>query len=316
MLSSNSPHIPVMLQEQLDLLQPKDNGIYVDGTFGAGGVTQALLKAANCNVWSFDKDPTAITKAEKVKQDFPSHFHISHKAFRFMASELNQNGIEEVDGVTIDLGVSSMQIDEDDRGFSFQSDGPLDMRMSQSGKTAADIINHEEESKIAQILYEYGEERFSRRIARNIVQKRQEKPITRTSELAQIIRNSVPKKNDKIHPATRSFQALRIAVNEELDELKQGLQSAEKILKPDGVITVISFHSLEDKIVKNFFRDRSSQRTNTSRFMPPTQHSEPLSFELISKKAIKPSEKEIELNPRSRSARLRAARRLARSDHE
>ncbi len=309
-------HIPVMLDEVIAAMAPKNDEIYVDATFGAGGYSRALLQSATCRVVGIDRDPNAELLADALARDFPGHFLFVAGRFSAMVSLLAAAGIERVDGVVLDLGVSSMQLDNRARGFSFQGDGALDMRMSQAGRSAADIVNTASEAELADILYHYGEERASRKIAKVLVSKRALAPITTTAELASIIASvQGVEKRPGVHPATRSFQALRIAVNEELDELKAALEAAQNVLKPGGRLVVVTFHSLEDRIVKQFMKERSGRASNVSRHdlslyaMPAAAEQSP--FELVSAKAQHPSEEEISHNTRARSAKLRAAIRTA-----
>jgi len=311
-MQHSDDHYPVMLPEVLAALSPVDGGVYVDGTFGAGGYTRAILNAADCHVYSIDRDENAVSAADDMKNEFGERFTFLRGCFGDVQYLLSDAGVEAVDGFVLDVGVSSMQLDQAERGFSFRFDGPLDMRMdTSSGQTAADIVNTYDEEDIANLIYEYGEERKSRRIARKIVEARKEKKFERTSELADLIRAVVPKSpKDKIDPATRTFQALRIAVNDELGELDRALASSENILKQDGRLVVVSFHSLEDGRVKRFLREKEGGDQG-SRHLPQVKSS-PKIFKPIKKKAIKPSDKEVSENARSRSARLRAAIRCAK----
>ena len=298
-------HYPVMLPEVLEALSPVDGGIYVDGTFGAGGYAKAILESADCKVVAIDRDPDAQKRAEDMGE---RRLIFLRGCFGDVEMLLREAGIGKVDGFVLDLGVSSFQLDEAERGFSFKQSGPLDMRMDPlSGQSAASIIAHTDEKDLADLIYRYGEERKSRRIARKIVEFRRETPIETTGQLAEIVRSCLPRaKHGEIDPATRTFQALRIAVNDELGELERALQAAEKVLKPGGKMVVVSFHSLEDSLVKRFFKSKSGGE-GVSRHVP--QHDEvPASFELLSRKAVKPSDDEVAENARSRSARLRGAR--------
>lgn len=304
-------HIPVLLHEVVEALAPRDGGVYVDGTFGAGGYSRALLEAADCRVWGIDRDPEAIERGRLLAQQFPGRLEVIEGRFGDMASLLAAQGVAGVDGVALDVGVSSPQIDEPERGFSFRFDGPLDMRMGRDGATAADVVNGADESELADIIYHLGEERMARRVARAIVAARLTGPITRTKQLADIVRSVVPKgKGDAIDPATRSFQALRIHVNDELGELRRGLAAAESLLAPGGRLAVVSFHSLEDREVKTFLKDRSSPPPSPSRHTPvaPVAAHIP-SFRLLSRKPQAAGQAEARHNPRARSARLRAAER-------
>ena len=300
-----SPHKPVLIDEVVDALKPAPGETVVDGTFGAGGYTRAFL-AAGASVIAFDRDPTAARFAEGLPAD---RFRLVRARFSEMADVAGEGA---VDGVALDLGVSSMQLDESERGFSFMRDGPLDMRMSDEGQTAADLVNTAEQAELARILYVYGEERQSRRVAAFIVRRRAERPFTRTLELAEFIEKALGgRRGAKVHPATRSFQALRIAVNEELSELEAGLLAAERSLKVGGRLCVVTFHSLEDRIVKTFLSVRAGRTPGGSRHAPPLAEGAPPSFQLLFTGAQGPSDAEIEANPRSRSAKLRAAVRTA-----
>ncbi|MBB3064854.1 16S rRNA (cytosine(1402)-N(4))-methyltransferase RsmH [Limibacillus halophilus] len=302
-------HAPVMLREVLETLVPHDGGRYLDGTFGAGGYTRGILEAANCRVWAIDRDPTALAAGAALVKAFDGRLTLLAGCFGEMDRLLHADGVEAVEGVALDIGVSSMQIDEAERGFSFRHDGPLDMRMGGEGATAADVVNDQEEAALADIIYRYGEERQSRRIARAIVAARQEAPITRTLQLAEVVRGAIRGGGAQaIDPATRTFQALRIYVNDELGELERGLAAAESLLAPNGRLVVVSFHSLEDRIVKSFLRARSGGEGG-SRHLPQVQSREAATLELLFKGALKPSDEEIRINPRARSARLRAARK-------
>ena len=303
-------HYPVMLPEVLESLQPSGSGVYVDGTFGAGGYSAAILDAApECTVIAIDRDVAAKSRAAALQEKYGKRLQFIHGCFGDVERLLAAAGCERVDGFVLDLGVSSMQIDEGARGFSFRTDGPLDMRMNQSeGQSAADIVNSTPEEDLANIIYKYGEERLSRRIAKVIVERRAEQKFTTTAQLADVVRACVPRSKDGIDPATRTFQALRIAVNDELGELERALASAEKILKSGGRMVVVSFHSLEDRIVKDFFKLASGKAAGGSRHAPAAAEQAPARFEILTKKALGPSAREIRENARSRSAKLRAAR--------
>jgi len=307
----SSPHISVLLNEVVDALSPRGGGVYVDGTFGAGGYTRAILDKADCRVWGIDRDPEAIERGRTLALSYPGRLEIVEGRFGDMQALLAERGVESVDGVALDVGVSSPQIDEPERGFSFRFDGPLDMRMGRDGPTAADVVNTAEEGELADIIFHYGEERMARRVARAIVAARKTAPIERTKQLADIVRAVVPKgKGDAIDPATRTFQALRIHVNDELGELRRGLAAAESLLKPGGRLAVVSFHSLEDREVKTFLKERSSPPPSPSRHAPALAADvRSPSFRLLSRKPIVPAEAESHHNPRARSARLRAAER-------
>jgi 16S rRNA (cytosine1402-N4)-methyltransferase len=298
---SDAPHISVLLDEVVEALDAKPGDVVVDGTFGAGGYTRAVLPTG-ASIVAFDRDPTVQAFAEGLPAD---RFRLVQARFSEMLDEL---GPSSVDGVMLDLGVSSMQLDQAERGFSFMRDGPLDMRMGDTGPTAADLVNTLEQVELARILYVYGEEHASRRIASFIVRRREERPFERTLDLAEVIERAVGgRKGAKVHPATRSFQGLRIAVNDELGELEAGLAAAELILKPGGRLAVVTFHSLEDRIVKNYLAERAGRTPGGSRHLPQAPTGAPASFQLIANKAIAPSEAELAANPRARSSKLRAA---------
>ena len=305
------PHAPVLIDEVIGALRPRDGGAYIDGTFGAGGYTRAILEAADCRVWAVDRDPSAVSSAAALVDEYAGRLTVIEGRFGDMARILAESGVAVVDGIALDLGVSSMQLDDADRGFSFRNDGPLDMRQEQYGRSAADVVNEVEESVLADIIYQYGEERQARRIARAIVAARAEGPLTRTMELAEIVRNTYRGgRNTKTDPATKTFQAIRIHVNDELGELERGLEAAEILLAPGGRLAIVSFHSLEDRIVKEFLRAHSNGQPAGSRHLPAadTNIADPV-FRLIKLGAIKPSHEEEKRNPRSRSARLRVAER-------
>ena len=301
------PHQPVMLDEVLASLQPKDNALYIDATFGRGGYTRAILNSADCNVMAIDRDPDAIAAGQSLVNEMNGRFSLKEGPFSALAEIAQAEGHEKVDGIVFDLGLSSPQLDEAERGFSFRHDGPLDMRMEKSGADAADFVNSADEAEIAHVIWMYGEERASRRIARAIVKARQEAPITRTKELAKLVHSVMPRpKPGQIDPATRTFQGIRIHVNGELDEIEAAMTAAEKMLKPDGRLVVVSFHSLEDRIIKTFMFKRSGQGPRPSRHLPDIEMA-PASFSLPSRKPVLPSEAETEQNPRARSAKLRLA---------
>lgn len=305
-MTEKAPHIPVLLNEVVENIAPKDGGIYVDGTFGAGGYTRAVLDAADCTVYAIDRDPDAIREGQKLVDAYKGRLHLLHGTFGEMAELVRGEGVDFVDGVMLDIGVSSMQIDRAERGFSFQKDGALDMRMSQNGLSAADVLNTFGEREIADIIYKYGEERFSRRIAAAVVEQRKTAPFKTTLEFADLIRRTVPHKREDIDPATRSFQALRIYVNDELGQLESGLSAAHNLLKAGGRMAVVSFHSLEDRIVKTFMQEKSGKTANPSRYMPVVEK-QAATLKTITKKPILPTESETKFNPRARSARLRVA---------
>lgn len=305
-------HFPVMLPEVLATLSPRDGEVYVDGTFGAGGYTTAFLEAANCTVIAIDRDPAAIARADVLKEKFGDRLIFIPGRFGDALELVKAAGFASVDGFVLDVGVSSMQFDEAQRGFSFRFDAPLDMRMdTSSGETAADIVNTMDEEDLANLIYKYGDERKSRYIARRVVEERAKAPIETTLQLADMIRDVVFKSpKDKIDPATRTFQALRIAVNDELGELERGLTAAQELLADGGRLIVVSFHSLEDGIVKSFLYERAGKTPSPSRYLPAASETAAPTFALHPKKPLDPSESEISQNARSRSARLRGALRL------
>lgn len=306
----SASHNPVMVDEVINYMAPRDGEVYLDGTFGAGGHTRAMLKAADCRVFAIDRDPYVEVFISRMEEEFASRVTFLPGKFSDMKVLLNEQGVKSVDGILLDIGVSSMQIDTPKRGFSFLHDGPLDMRMGGEGENASDFINRAEEEELAGILFKYGGERMSRRIARAIVTARSEEPITKTGQLVDIIKKAVAVYNDKINPATRTFQALRMWVNDELGELKKGLNAAEEILAPHGRLVTITFHSGEDSIVKEFLNRQSGKEQGYSRHHPlPVQEKSKPAFKLITRKAVKPGMAEIDLNPRARSAKLRAAER-------
>ncbi|MGE4280592.1 MAG: 16S rRNA (cytosine(1402)-N(4))-methyltransferase RsmH [Magnetospirillum sp.] len=307
--SESPPHISVLLTEVVTALAPVADDVMVDGTFGAGGYSRAILAAAPCRVFGIDRDPSAVVTGNALADEIPGRFTMLEGRYGDMDRLLTGAGMAQVNGVALDIGVSSMQIDQPERGFSFAKDGPLDMRMEQNGPSAADVVNSASEAELADIIYHLGEERFARRVARAIVEARLDTPFTRTLQLANVIRGAVRKSGDGIDPATRTFQALRIHVNDELGELERGLEAAERLLAPGGRLAVVTFHSLEDRVVKNFLKKRSGDMPAPSRHLP-TAHVGPAStFKLISRKAIAPTDAETRANPRARSAKLRAALR-------
>ncbi|MCL1562894.1 16S rRNA (cytosine(1402)-N(4))-methyltransferase RsmH [Bombella apis] len=302
-------HFPVMLPEVLDTLAPQDGGVYLDGTFGGGGYSRALLRSASCTVHAIDRDPDAIKRGQPLVAASEGRLHLHQGTFSAMEELAGHHG--PFNGIVLDLGVSSFQLDQEERGFSFRHDGPLDMRMSTDGLSAADIVNGEKEQALADILYHYGEERRSRRVARAIIEARQSGPIQTTGQLADIIRKAVPKERPNFDPATRSFQAIRIAVNDELGELERTLETAPGLLAPGGIFCIVTFHSLEDRMTKRALARLAGRMAGPSRHTPlAMQQTEAPSFELLHTRPRTPSDQELNLNPRSRSARLRALRRL------
>ncbi len=307
-------HVPVMCAEVVEALQPTDGGIYVDGTFGAGGYARAVLDAADCRVFGIDRDPDAIIAGEELARASGGRLVLKEGPFSTLLDLVREEGLESVDGVTLDLGVSSMQLDEAGRGFSFRADGPLDMRMDQGRGTqtpsAAEVVNSASEGLLVRIISVLGEEKRARAVARAIIRARDEGPITGTLQLAQLVERAVPVHPGRrtIHPATRTFQALRIFVNRELEELANGLAAAEELIGPGGRLAVVSFHSLEDRIVKRFFAERTGRTGRGSRHMPEQIETAP-SFREVFRGAREPGEAEISANPRSRSARLRVGER-------
>lgn len=309
-MTVTAPHAPVMVNEVLAALVPRDGGTYVDATFGAGGYARALLGAARCTVVAIDRDPDAVARGSDLARRYPGRLTVLSGRFGTMVELLAAIGTTRVDGIAFDLGVSSMQLDQPERGFSFRVDGPLDMRMERRGPSAADVVNRLAERELADIIYTFGEERASRRIAHAIVERRAKMPITRTGQLAELVRQVVTKSKDGIDPATRTFQALRIYINDEIGELKRGLLAAEALLARGGRIAVVSFHSLEDRTVKEFLRARSDAAARPSRHAPDrlvAKHRP--TFRLLTRGAVKPTAAEVAANPRARSARLRAAER-------
>ena len=310
-MSDLRQHAPVMLREVLHHLAPRAGQTVLDGTFGGGGYTGAILDAAECTVWAIDRDPAAIERGAALAARFPGRLHLLQGCFGEMLGLLAERGIAALDAIVLDLGVSSFQIDDAARGFSFRTDGPLDMRMAASGPTAAELVNTLGESELADTLYQLGEERLSRRIARAIVAARKDAPITTTLQLADLIRRVVPADRSGIDPATRSFQALRIRVNDELGEIVRGLEASVKLLAPGGRLVVVSFHSLEDRLVKRFMQDAAGRMPGPSRHDPAGLVARgAASFTLLTRGAERPSAAETRANPRARSARLRALARL------
>lgn len=306
-------HIPVLGRQAVEMLAPRDGGIYVDATFGAGGYSRAILDTAGTRVIGIDRDRTAILGGFDLVDRSDGRLTLVEDRFSNLAEVCAAQGVDSVDGVVMDVGVSSMQLDEAERGFSFRLGGPLDMRMGHDGPTAADVIARASEADLANIIYIFGEERHSRGVAKAIVAARKEAPITTTKALADIVSKVVWAKPGEIHPATRTFQALRIFVNEELDELHLALSAAERVLKPGGRLAVVSFHSLEDRIVKNFLVERA-KAGGGSRHLPEIAQAQP-SFAILTKRPITADDAEISANPRARSAKLRAAERTQAAAH-
>lgn len=304
-----SGHLPVMLDEVIETIAPRDGAIYIDGTFGGGSYSRALLDAAQCRVLAIDLDPDAIERGRELAARYDGRLMLFHGPFSEMETALAEVGEQRSDGVVLDLGVSSFQLDQAERGFSFAKDGPLDMRLSQAGASAADLVNTADEKTLSDIISRYGEERMARRVVRAIMAAR---PFARTAALAEVVSKALgpAAAREKIHPATRTFQALRIAVNDELGELERGLAACERVLGDHGRLAVVAFHSLEDRIVKQFLIARSDAAPTASRHAPLARRAHPASFRLLHARPRQASENEIDRNPRARSARLRAAERV------
>jgi len=302
---SSFSHVPVMLAEVLEMLAPRDGAHYVDGTFGGGGYASAILEAADCRVLGIDRDPQAIARGQALVERFGGRLTLVQGEFSHM-----NDFAQASDGIVLDLGVSSFQFDQPERGFSFREDGPLDMRMSLSGESAADLVNSADERSLTQIIARYGEEKNARRIARAIIAGR---PVTGTAQLAAIVSEAQGPAalRHAIHPATRTFQALRIHVNDELGELERGLEAALEILEPQGRLVVVSFHSLEDRMVKRFLNERSTSAPRASRHAPANTPAHRAAFKLLTTRPRTPSAEELASNPRARSAKLRAGIKLA-----
>jgi 16S rRNA (cytosine1402-N4)-methyltransferase len=303
-------HIPVLRDETIAALDVRAGGIYLDGTFGAGGYTRAILATPGARAIGLDRDPSAIAAGAGLVQAAGGRLTLVQAEFSRLDAEASALGLSPLDGVALDIGVSSMQFDEAERGFSFRFDGPLDMRMSGQGRSAADLVNETEEEALADLIYFYGEERASRRIARAICHDRQIKPFTSTTQLAQMIARVAPAPSREIHPATRTFQALRIAVNDELGQLLSGLEAAERALRPGGRLAVVTFHSLEDRIVKQFFASRAGKGAARSRLLPGEPAAPAPTFDAPHGQPVTPGPAELAANPRARSAKLRFAARL------
>ncbi len=308
--SQNYSHQPVLIKEVIQTLSPQNEAVYIDATFGAGGYSKAILASAKCKVYGIDRDSSVAKFADSLSKKY-NNFHFINNEFGKLESIISENDIKQIDGIVFDIGVSSMQLDEGERGFSFSKEAPLDMRMNQKhGITAGDIVNSASEQELADIIFKYGGERKSRKIAWLITKARNTHYIETTSELAEIIAGGVGRYNDHIHPATRTFQALRIVVNDELTQLEEALKAAGKCVTKGGKILVITFHSLEDKIVKDYFNKLCGRNININRHLPQIEHHEEPDFEFLFKGVLLPSEEEIKDNPRSRSAKLRAIRRI------
>jgi 16S rRNA (cytosine1402-N4)-methyltransferase len=322
-MTCGTTHVPVMLAEVLSTLMPPtprdpsadDAPVYCDATFGGGGYAAAILEAApRCTLWAIDRDPDAIARGAALAARFPGRLHLVEGRFGDMFDLLAARGVSALDGVVMDLGVSSFQLDQPERGFSFRADGPLDMRMERAGRSAADLVNTLPEAELATIIATFGEDRHARRIARAIVAARREAPIATTGRLADIVRATVPRDPSGIDSATRSFQALRIAVNDELGEIERGLDAAARLLAPGGRLVVVSFHSLEDRIVKRFMAGTAGRAAGASRHDPAAlagRRAPASAFRLLTPRALRPGEAETARNPRARSARLRALERLS-----
>jgi 16S rRNA (cytosine1402-N4)-methyltransferase len=302
-------HIPVLGRAALDFLQPRSGGVYIDGTFGAGGYTRAILQKAECRVIAIDRDPSALALGTELAQASPGRLTLVEDRFSRLDAVAREAGHAAVDGVVLDVGVSSMQLDRPERGFSFRYDGPLDMRMGGDGPSAADVVNAASERDLANIIFLLGEERHSRAVARAILRARAQAKIETTRALADLVASAVRTRPNDIHPATRTFQALRIFVNDELTELADALAAAERILSDGGRLVVVSFHSLEDRIVKSFLADRGETRGG-SRHMPEVKRPEP-TFRVLTRRPVAAEEREVADNPRARSAKLRAGERTA-----
>jgi len=312
-MSDSISHIPVLGREAVDMLAPRESGIYVDATFGAGGYSRSILGTQGTRVIGIDRDRSAIAGGFDLVEQSNGRLILVEDRFSNLAEICASQGVDAVDGVVMDVGVSSMQLDQAGRGFSFRLDGPLDMRMANHGPTAADVIARASEAELADVIYLFGEERHSRAVAHAIVAARKEAPIATTRALADIVSRVVRSKPGDIHPATRTFQGLRIFVNEELDELQLALQAAERVLRRGGRLAVVSFHSLEDRIVKDFFNARG-KTGGGSRHLPEVKQAVP-SFRLLTKRPVTPGETEVAANPRARSAKLRAAERADAPAH-
>lgn len=311
-MSSIDLHKPVLVDEVLQALAPFGRQTYIDGTFGRGGYSKAILAAcSDCVVLGIDCDPDAVSAGKQLEKDHPGRFQIFDAKFSEMDRVVKSKGLSTVAGVALDIGVSSVQLDDGDRGFSFKQDAALDMRMSKAGLSAADVVNDCTEEELSNIIYRYGEERGARRVAKEIVRQRSSARIETTLELAHLVERVVggPRRGRRTHPATKTFQALRIFVNDEIQELAYGLSAAERILADDACLAVVTFHSLEDRLVKRFFAVRSGQLNSVSRHQPPSQGVAAPTFRIQRRRALKPSDAEVRENPRARSAKLRVGYR-------
>tara|TARA_B100001057_G_scaffold483810_1_gene561053 strand:+ start:818 stop:1795 length:978 start_codon:yes stop_codon:yes gene_type:complete len=316
-------HVPVLLDEILENLKKFEikNGVIIDATFGLGGYSNAILENTNCDVYGFDRDPEVLKYANRVKERYKNRFKFFQKKFSEIDDMLSKQDYskKKIKGMIFDLGVSNLQLTKKNRGFSFKFDGPLDMRMSKDGIMAFDVINNYSAEKLANIFYNFGDEIFSRRVARNIIKSRELNPITSTFELADIIRKAIPGKKKKIDKATKTFQAIRMFINDEMSELNKGLIASEKFLTSGGILCVVSFHSKEDRTVKTFLNEcQGKSKLHVSKFLPPYENTKK-SFEVITKKPIVPSAEEVKINNKARSAKLRIAKRTNFSaifDHE
>ena len=309
---SGFSHVPVLRDEAVAMLRPRDGGVYLDGTFGGGGYARAILDAADCRLFAIDRDPAAVARAREMAREYPGRFEICQGRISELLNLLGEVGVGSLDGAVFDLGVSSFQIDDAARGFSFRQNGPLDMQMGSAQATAAVLVNTLPESELADILYEFGDEKASRRIAKAVVERRKVEKFVTTADLAGVIRSVVRPDKSGIDPATRSFQALRIAVNDELGDIAAALEQAAGLLAPGGRLVVVSFHSLEDRIVKKFFAQESGRAPGASRHDPAAmQGGAAARFRLLTGSAVVPGAAEVKANPRARSAKLRAMERLA-----
>ena len=303
-------HIPVMRNDMLKYLEPKDGATYVDATFGAGGYTKAILDSANCKVIAIDQDPEVAPFVSQIQEQYGSRFSFSKANFDRIPFVIREFGLEKVDGVVFDFGVSSMQLDRGERGFSFMSDGPLDMRMSREGYSAKEFLNSATEEDIGNIIYKYGEERDARKIARKIVAERKNGIIDTTSKLASITRSAIGHRKSAIDLATKTFQAIRIYVNDELGSIERMIEDIDQALSPSARLVMVSFHSLEDSIIKQYFKSRSEKKVSRSKYSTAPVESQNALYNLLTRKAIKPSTEEVLYNTRARSAKLRAAEKL------